>query len=360
MITSILPQDPQQWQHWQLPVPASTFANDHDNLYMFVEWINYIFFFGIMFVLFYAVIKYRRKTPDQPPASTITHHTPSEVTWTVVPLIVVMIIFAWGWQGYADMVLAPADSLQYEVKAKRWEWSFKHPSSTEFISRDMWVPVDTPVQLTMSASDVLHSFFVPAFRVKRDVLPGRYQTVWFQATQVTWKEGLEDKEQKGFHIFCTEYCGEGHSQMVGTVHVVSKEKWAEFMKVGADVPWNPYRETDAEIVGDEPARINAVFNGAIVYKSCMQCHTIDGTRSTGPSFKGLWTRNLKRLGLEGKTAAEQHAGMAKYITNSLRDPNAYVAEGFPTPSPMTPFSEAALNGDRVKDMIAFLKQDQLK
>lgn len=116
MITSLLPQDPQKWKHWALPEQASTFADDHDTLYLFVEWINYIFFFGIMFVLFYSVVKYRRKSEAQEPASKVTHNTPLEVTWTVVPLILVMIIFALGWKGYADMTVAPANSIQSTLR----------------------------------------------------------------------------------------------------------------------------------------------------------------------------------------------------------------------------------------------------
>ena len=90
-----------------------------------------------------------------------------------------MVIFAWGWKGASDMTVAPADSLQFEVKAERWTWLFKHPGETAFVPKDFWVPIGKPCQLTMSSSDVLHSFYIPAFRVKRDVLPGRYQTVWF-------------------------------------------------------------------------------------------------------------------------------------------------------------------------------------
>ncbi|MCA8955214.1 MAG: cytochrome c oxidase subunit II, partial [Planctomycetes bacterium] len=194
-------QDPQKPdQHWQLPVKASSFATEHDQLYTFVEWINYVFFFGIMAVLFYSVVRYRRRREDQPPASTSTHNTAMEVTWTVIPLIVVMVIFALGWKGYAEMSLAPGDSLQFEVSARRWEWSFKHPGHDEFYTRELWVPVNRPCQLTMSSRDVLHSFYIPAFRVKRDVLPGRYQTLWFKPTMVG-----------DYHIFCTEYCGDQHS-----------------------------------------------------------------------------------------------------------------------------------------------------
>jgi cytochrome c oxidase subunit II len=348
MITSLLPQDPQPPQRWQLPVQASTFAEDHDNLYTFVEWVNYIFFFGIVFVLFYAVIKYRRKTPDQPPASTITHHTAIEVTWTVIPLIIVMVIFAWGWVGYADMALAPADSLQYEVKAKRWSWSFKHPGTTNFVVQELWVPVDTPAQMTMSSADVLHSFFIPAFRVKRDVLPGRYQTVWFRATHVG-----------DYNIFCTEFCGDGHSKMIGMIHVVSKETWAGYQKIGAAVPWDPFLPTDDP--GDPDYEEGRMFNGEIVYKqNCSTCHTLNGNPSTGPSFKGLWTRNIKRLGLEGKTPEEQETAMAAYILESVRDPNKVIATDFKPPSAMTPYSEEALNDERVNDMVGFLKSEKYK
>lgn len=324
LLSTLVPQDPDQ--HWQLPVKASSFAAEHDALFTFVEWINYFFFFGIMGVLFYSVIRYRRKSEDQPPASTVTHHTVIEVTWTVVPLIVVMVIFALGWKGYSDMTVAPANSLQYEVKGKRWQWSFKHAQAIlglqePWVDRDFWVPVNEPCQLTMSSEDVIHSFFVPAFRVKRDVLPGRYQTVWFKPTKLG-----------KFHIFCTEYCGDSHSEMIGTVHVVTRQEWEKR-------PWENWTgvpETD----------------GFTLFRNkCSACHTNDGTAKTGPSFKGLWGKE------ETMVDGRQVLVDAQYIEDSIRTPQKDVVAGgtWGSTSTMTPFNEAALDDEKIEWLVAYIK-----
>jgi cytochrome c oxidase subunit 2 len=319
LLDVILPQEP--WKHWQLPVQASTFAAGHDALYVFVEWTCYFFFFGIMGVLLYSVIKYRRKTEDQPPASFVTHHTAIEVTWTVGPLIICMIIFAWGWKDMSDMLLAPADSLQYEVRAKRWSWGIKHPKSSEWTDNEIWVPINEPCQLTMSSADVLHSFFVPAFRVKRDVLPGRYQTVWFEATV------LGD-----YRLFCTEYCGKSHSAMVGIVHVVTRE---EFDKK----PWDIWTG-------------NPLTDGEKLYRNkCKQCHNNDDTQLVGPGFKGLFDRTRKRL--PGKDPEETEQNVLAYIRQSIREPSAYIVPGI-TPG-MSPFPEDQLSEERLGWIITYLK-----
>lgn len=318
-------QAQEPWQHWQLPVQASTFADGHDALYTFVEWTCYFFFFGIMGVLTYSVAKYRRKTEDQPPASLVTHHTAIEVTWTVGPLIICMVIFAWGWKDMSNMLLAPADSLQYEVRAKQWQWSIKHPAvpskAPEWVDNEIWVPINEPCQLTMSSADVLHSFFIPAFRVKRDVLPGRYQTVWFEATV------LGD-----YRLFCTEYCGKSHSAMIGMIHVVTRE---EFDKQPWDV-WTGIPEKDGE---------------KLYRNKCMQCHNTDDTLLVGPGFKGLWDRTGKRL--PGKDDKETEANVLAYIEESVRKPAAYIVPG--VKPGMTPFTEDQLSPERLEWIITYLK-----
>ena len=310
------PQEP----HFQLPPPYSTFAEDHDNLYVFVEWVCYFFFFGIMGILTYSVIRYRRRSVDQPPASTVTHHTVIEVTWTVVPLIIVMIIFAWGWRGAADMLLARSDSLQFEVRAQRWAWSFKHPGDLEWFDRELWVPVNRPVQLTMSSEDVLHSIFIPVFRVKRDVLPGRAQTVWFEANTL----GV-------FDIFCTEYCGLNHAQMLGKVRVVDQET---FDNRGWD--------------SDDPAMPWEM--GYKYYRNkCSACHSIDGTTITGPTFQGLWDKGEEDLVGGGTVPID-----AEYIINSVRNPGDDIVLGFEGAS-MTAFPPSQLTDERLGWIIEFLK-----
>jgi len=201
----------------QLPPAASTFCDIHDPLYYFTYYVCVFFFLLITAVLVYSVIKYRRRYEGQPPASMVTHNTALDVTWTVVPLILVMIIFAWGFKGALDMSKAPEDAYPYQVVGKQWSWSIKNypgDSALDNLTNTFTVPVNKNILMYTHSDDVLHSLFLPAMRVKRDVLPGRYQTVWFRAT----KEG-------SYPFFCTEYCGAGHSGMIGMFHVVSQEEF---------------------------------------------------------------------------------------------------------------------------------------
>ncbi len=194
-----------------MPEGASTIAEDVDLLFDFIYWLNVIFFLLIAVGTVYFVWKYRRKKEGQLALSQIDDHMGLETLWSVVPLLLCLVCFAWGFRIYMDLNVAPDDAYEIQAKAKRWNWAFQYegvPGTTA----ELYVPVDKPVKLIMSSSDVLHSFFVPEFRVKQDVVPGRYTTLWFQATR-TGK----------FTIFCTEYCGKDHSKMLADLHVLSQK-----------------------------------------------------------------------------------------------------------------------------------------
>ncbi len=315
----LIPQDP--ITEFQLPVKASTFAASHDGLFAFTFWICVFFFFLILGVLLYSIIKYRRRSEDQPPASYVTHNTALEVTWTVIPLILVMIIFAWGFKGYVATAKAPVDARPYQVDAKQWSWRFKHPGnngSLDWTDREFYVEVNKPVLMVMRSQDVLHSFFIPAFRIKRDVLPGRMQTVTFTPTMID-----------SFDVFCTEYCGNAHSSMLGKVHVVSAEEFAK-------APW--------AILPDEPEERGEIF----YTNKCAVCHTNDGTPSTGPTFKGLFGK--EEILSDGTKVIVDEA----YIKESIRNPGAKIVKGFETEN-MTMFSEEELPDDYINDIIIHLK-----
>lgn len=311
----------------QLPVPASTFAADVDGVYYFALYVTGFFFFLILGVLMFAVLKFRRKRPDQPAASSMTHNTPLEVAWTVIPLIIVMIMFAWGWKGSMDMTYAPADCLQYEAVGKQWEWQIKHPDSKSPTINEMWVPVDTNVKVTIYSRDVLHAFYIPAFRVKRDTLPGRNQMVWFNANKLSELDA--DGNTIPYQIYCAEYCGTNHSYMLAKVHVVTPE-------VFATKPW--------EIMPSDPWEL-----GQWVYeRRCYTCHTIDGNPSTGPSFQGLW----------GKTEALADGSSAEvdeaYIRESIQQPSAKIVKGYEGVN-MTVFPDIAADDTQLAGLVEFLK-----
>lgn len=302
----------------QLPVAASTFTDDVDGVYYLCLWICIFFFFLILGVLAVAVVKFRRRTPDQPPASMVTHNTPLEVIWTLIPLVIVMVLFAWGWKGSLDMTMAPADALQYQAVGQQWEWQITHPGSKSPAIGEMWVPIDTPVKVILHSNDVLHSFYVPAFRAKRDVLPGRYQMVWFKATK------LGD-----YHLMCAEYCGTNHSYMLGTVHVVSQEEFDTR-------PWDKM-PTDPLELG------KWTFD-----RRCVSCHTIDGNRLIGPSFKGLWGKT--ETFEDGTSAVVDEA----YVKESIHTPQQKIVQGYPPT--MTPFPD--LTDEQIAGIIEFMKSLQ--
>ncbi|MHC4079516.1 MAG: cytochrome c oxidase subunit II, partial [Planctomycetota bacterium] len=225
--------------------------------------------------------------------------------------------------GGLDMSKAPEDALTYQVTARQWNWNIVHPpgeSSLDARDNVFWVPKGTNVLMTTRSEDVLHSFYIPAFRVKRDVLPGRYQTVWFRATKIGT-----------YPFFCTEYCGTGHSAMLGTVHVISK----------TDFEKRPWRK-----LPDDPIEAGAIF-----YEKCKACHSNDGKRLVGPTFRDLYGREeiVIENGTEKTITVDDD-----YIIKSLREPNAQVVKGFdPT---MTPFSEADLSKEHLeKYLIPYLK-----
>jgi cytochrome c oxidase subunit 2 len=310
----------------QLPPDASTFAGDVNGVYYLCLAICAFFFFLVTGILAYSVLKWRRRRPDQPPASMTTHNTALEVTWTLVPLVILMVMFAWGWKGALHMTVAPADSLQYQVVGQQWEWQVTHPGSPGPVINEMWVPVNRNVKVSLYSNDVLHAFFVPAFRVKRDVLPGRYQMVWFNATRLSPRDP-ETGKSLGYPLFCAEYCGTNHSYMIARVHVVTQEEWDTR-------PW--------EIMPTEPLEL-----GEFIYqRRCKSCHSTDGSEVVGPSFKGVWGKEEEMA--DGTKVTVDEA----YVTESIKQPEARKVKGYEDKS-MSLFPD--INDTQIAGIIEYLK-----
>ncbi|MFC2170727.1 cytochrome c oxidase subunit II [Calditrichota bacterium] len=245
-----------------LPGKHSTFAGEVDSVFYFIYGISIFFFVLIVGLMIYFVIRYRRrKNQGDAGVSGPVHNNILEMAWIIIPFILVIIIFILGFRGFMRMNIVPKDALEIKVTGQKWFWSFDYPEGATAVN-EMVVPVNKPVKLLMSSTDVIHSFFVPSFRIKRDVLPNRYSVIWFEATDT----GVYD-------IFCTEYCGTGHSDMLGKVKVVSVaeyEDWLSVSSLGGE--------------GMSPAEYGAKL---YVSKACVTCHSIDGTRGNGPSFKSI-------------------------------------------------------------------------
>lgn len=323
----------------QLPKLTSTF--DHvDGLFYFTYVVCIFFFVLILGVLLFSVVKYRRKTWDQPAASNTTHNTPLEVVWTVIPLIIVMVMFAWGFKGCLDMTTVPHEATRntYKAKASQWAWTFTYPNHPVPSSGEVWVEVNRPVQFLLESTDVLHAFFLPSMRVKRDVVPGRFQSVWFTPTELG-----------SFHLFCAEYCGEDHSRMYAQLHVVTPEVFAK-------APWAKWDDSTPEL---------AAKSAEPIYKTrCSSCHSLDGTPMTGPSWKGLFVKEGDKIVGRKRDVIEN--GEKKTITVD----EAYVTESILNPRQKLvaddPFWKGGMNADfadlgaedgkRIKGLIEFMKQ----
>jgi len=291
-----------------MPEQASTVAGEIDGVYNFITILSIVFFVLIVGAMLIFIVMFRRGSGDsvRTAEKTSTHNTPLEVTWTVVPLLLAIAIFYVGMKGYLNLRQPPGNAYEIDVVAKRWNWEFTYTNDeagSVTIPHELYVPVDRPIKLNMMSLDVLHSCYVPAFRVKQDVVPGRFTHLWFTATEVG-----------SYTLFCTEYCGTDHSNMIATVHVVPQEDFESILAEKGN--W----------IKDVP-EINLKWAGAKVYSSrgCTQCHSLDGSSGIGPSFRELhelWGRN--RVFADGSEAVVDE----NYIINSIRNPNGQIVSGY--------------------------------
>jgi cytochrome c oxidase subunit 2 len=305
---------------WVMGRQASTLASGVDGLFWFITAVSVFFFVLITTLLLIFVKRYRRRSEDEITPH-ITHNQKLEIAWSVVPLIILIGIFFWGFHGYMRAQIAPANSMEIQVRAKSWIWEFEYPDGLRSLN-EIHVPVNRPVRLVMNSEDVIHSFFVPSFRVKMDVLPGRYTVLWFQPTVV------------GVHqVFCTEYCGKGHSDMLARIHVDDEPTYQRWL-----------------VEGDESLKsMPLVELGALVHENrgCATCHSLDGSRGQGPSWKGIYGQS--RTFADGTSAVADE----NYIRQSIMEPNTKVLQGY---EPVMPTYQGLLRPREVTGVIEFIKQ----
>ncbi len=305
-----------------LPVEGSDYARGYDNLYLFIVFLNVVFFLLIAVLTGYFAWRYRRSKMTGPTPH-FTHNTKLEIIWSVIPLLILIGIFVWGLNGYIANGVAPQDSIEITVSAKKWLWSFEYANGTRTIN-EIHVPVGKPVKLVMSSDDVIHSFFIPTMRIKQDVVPGRYTELWFQPT----KTGMHQ-------VFCAEYCGKSHSDMMAKIWVdddATYQKWLE--------------------EGDEQSRTMPLKDlGRVIWENrgCNTCHSLDGVRGQGPSFKGIWGHEAKLA--DGKSVMVD----ANYVRESILQPQAKVVAGF---EPIMPTFQGLLREREILAVIEFIKSLQ--
>ncbi len=319
-------------QTFWMPVEASTYAGRVDWVFYFILAISAFFFALIAVMMFVFVVRYRRR-PGQDSLPSPDHSMKLELTWTFIPLVLVVIIFVVGFRGYMDMATPPANAYDITVIAQKWSWAFQYPNG--YVDANLHVPLDRPVRLTLISRDVIHSFYVPAFRIKKDCVPGRYNQAWFQATKIN--------DTTGYDLFCAEYCGTSHSRMISKVYVHDSTAFTQWLETAAN--WE--------------GRMTPVQRGADLYKQrgCTQCHSIDGTSGIGPTFKNAWDEIV-----EG-TVKFRDGGQLKSLLNAEYTPEAYVRESLYKPeahivapyNPAMPSYAGQIKDNDIPAMVAWLK-----
>ncbi|MFQ5737674.1 MAG: cytochrome c oxidase subunit II [Acidobacteriota bacterium] len=298
-----------------LPEQASTLAGQVDDLYFFLIAVSLFFSVLIFGLVAYFAIKYRRRSELEMPRP-IIGSVKLELFWTVIPLVIAMGIFVWGTTVYYRLNRPPSDTLDFLVVAKQWMWKIQHPQGRREINT-LHVPVGQPVKLTMTSEDTIHSFFVPAFRVKMDVLPGRYTTVWFEAI----KTGK-------YHLFCAEYCGTGHSKMGGWVYVMEPTAYQQWL--GGGSPGEPLRVSGEKLF--------AQFR-------CNTCHFVDAS-GRGPALVGLLGKRVQLVG--GQTLMADEA----YVRESILNPSAKTVAGY---KQLMPTFQGQISETGLLQIIAYIK-----
>jgi cytochrome c oxidase subunit 2 len=290
-----------------------------DSVFLFIMIISVILLAGTTGVMLYFVVRYSRRRNPRP--ENIEGNLALEIIWTVIPLVLVMAIFWVGWKGFVYMRTVPKDAMVVKVTARMWSWGFEYGNGAQ--TDILKLPLGRPVKLTINSLDVLHSLFIPAFRVKEDAVPGRETYLWFQPDH----EGTYD-------LFCTEYCGMGHSSMITKVEVVPAAAFDSWYREGG--------KTAAALAKRPPTAPSG--SRLVQEKGCLGCHSIDGSPKIGPTFRGLFGKKETVIRAGKETEA--------FIHHKLLAPEEARIKGFP---PIMPSQKGLLTDVEIGAIIEYLK-----
>jgi len=301
--------------NFQLPEQLSTGAAEVDELYMFIYWFSAIFTAGIVAVMIYCIVKFRRRPGVK--AEPVGHNLVMELVWTFGPVVFIAALFHLGFKVYVHNAVPAEGAMEIRARGRQWLWEFEYPTGMRS-TNELRLPLGRPVKFIISSDDVLHSFYVPGARLKRDAVPGMYNNISFTPNR------LGDMQ-----VFCAEYCGTSHSGMLATIKVVTPEEFDKFLKEGETFDGPP--EAWGEKIYSQQA--------------CKTCHSVDGSKMPGPTWKGLW----------GKTETMADGSTVKvdenYVHESILKPQAKITAGFTT-TQMPPFT---LNDKQIDAVIAYMK-----
>jgi cytochrome c oxidase subunit II len=301
------------------PEQASNFASSVDSLMMFLSLVSLFFTVAITAAIIYFFFKFRRKNVNEV-GIPIHGNMRLEAAWIVIPFILAMTMFGWGAVIYVEYRHPPQDTLDIYIVAKQWMWKAQQPTGLREIN-ELHVPVGRDVKLIMASEDVIHDFFVPAFRVKMDVIPGRYNTMWFRPTKVG-----------RYHFFCSQYCGTNHALMGGWVTVMEPSDYAAWLSGSLGT------EADPVALGER----------LFVEKACSTCHIGSGL-GRAPSLNGVYAGKVHLAG--GSTVTADDA----YIRESILQPNAKIVAGY---QPLMPAFQGQLTEEQILALTAYIKSLQ--
>ena len=299
-----------------IPDSASTVSGKVDALYFYLSGVTVFFTLLISGVLIFFVIKYRRRNPFEIPRPIEGSHK-LETLWSVIPFIIAMSMFAWGAQIYFENSRPPQNANEIYVVGKQWMWKIQHSTGQREIN-ELHVPVGRKIKLIMTSEDTIHDFFVPAFRIKADVLPGKYTTQWFEAT-VPGK----------YHLFCAEYCGMNHSGMIGSVIVMQPTDFDNWLSGNAS-------QQSPAVAGQQ------LFQSL----GCVSCHGANGEGGRGPALAGLFGRKVFLSNNQTLVADEA------YIRESIENPMTKTVSGF---NPIMPTFQGQVSPEQLIQIISFIK-----
>lgn len=288
-----------------------------DNVMLFIVGISVFMLVLVTSLMIFFLIRYRRK--KNPDAENIEGNLTLEIIWTVIPTILVLAMFYYGWIGFRTMRNPPGNAMLVKVTARMWSWSFTYENGQK--SGELNVPLNRPVKLIISSEDVLHSLFIPAFRIKEDAVPGMETYLWF----------LPDKTGT-YDLFCTEYCGSGHHSMISKVIVMSQEDFSKW-----------YGEKEGAGKAQDAVKI-------MENNGCLGCHALDGTKRAGPGFKGIFGKETEVItnGRERKIIVDE-----EYLRRSMLDPGADVVKEFPN---IMPSQKGILRDEEINAIIEYIKK----
>jgi cytochrome c oxidase subunit 2 len=297
------------------PEQASTFARDVDALYLFIVAVSAFFALAVSIAVVVFGVVYRRRH-DGEVGARIEGNLPLELTWSIIPTMISMVMFGWGASTFFHMRTPPAEALQVYAVGKQWMWKFQHLEGQREIN-ELHVPIGRPIKVTVTSEDVLHSLFFPSFRTKIDAIPGRYTQLWFEAT----KAGE-------YHIFCTEYCGTNHSGMIGKVIVMEPAAYQAWLAGGG---------TEGTLV----ERGERLFNEL----ACGTCH-LDTGQGRGPSLKDIVGTTVELA--DGSTAVVDEG----YLRESIINSQARIVKGY---QPLMPAFQGLVSEDNLVALVEYVK-----